>query len=151
MPIYLNERLDYSEAPGPYDFYLFTGNSYVTNDKRLVMGRGAAKQVRDTYNGIDAFFGYYVPHLQGYGVIFSDTWRIGVFQVKYHFKDQADSGLIELSCSYLNDLCHCFPSRTFHMNYPGIGNGRRSEEDMQVILDELLTEDNIRIYKDANL
>lgn len=42
---------------GGHDWLVFTANSVVTSTKRLVMGAGIAKQVRDRYPGIDRFFG----------------------------------------------------------------------------------------------
>ncbi len=97
------------------DIKLFTANSFVTRQKKLVMGRGAALEALKRWPGCDVFFGAEIlkecGHLGEYGVILGATnltsllgISLGAFQVKYHFKDDADLALIERSTQKLKDM-----------------------------------------------
>jgi hypothetical protein len=56
-------------------------------------------------------------------VVLADD-RVGAFQVKRHFKDDAKLELIKASCLVLiNEIIRDNPVQV-HLNYPGIGNGR---------------------------
>ena len=131
------------------DYFIFTGNAFVKNNGALVMGRGIAKQVRDTFRGIDVRLGTAITaaKLQGasgnfYGTIVGK--KIGVFQVKYHWSDKADLGLIAKSAEMLLEIANNHPSKTFHMNFPGIGNGHLKYEDVLPLLEFL--PDNVFIW-----
>ena len=126
-----------------------TTNSFLRKDGSLVMGRGAAKQLADLVPGIDHIFGKEVRkicgHLGKYGiVILSGGYDYGIFQVKYHFADKADLDLIKYSTDRLNSYCWLYPWLNFHMNYPGIGNGKLSAEEVKPIINKL--SDNVFVY-----
>lgn len=111
----------YEEA----DCFVFTGNSFVKTNGCLVMGRGMARQVLDKFPGIDRRICSKILdeccHLGTYGFVFDE--KIGVFQVKYHFKEKADVRLIRYSVKCLVAYTSKYPDKQIHMNYPGIGNG----------------------------
>jgi hypothetical protein len=145
--------LDYSK---PWDYpavLLFTGNRYIKKDGGIVMGRGAAKQVRDSYPGIDKIMGKIVSRSKPSArVLFTDiasdkpiTQILGWFQVKDNWYDNADLDLIQEATDQLRAIALRSPKVTLHMNYPGIGNGKLSQDDVQPIL--LSLPDNVRIYK----
>ena len=145
--------LDYSEPWSIPDVYLFTGNSTIKNNGGIVMGRGAAKQVRDTYSGIDRRYGMalskeraddvYKPHLMW--VAIQPKMILGWFKVKHHWKDPADVVLIARSALDLAELATKHSKHIFHMNFPGIGNGQLEEENVLPLLRNL--PDNVLIYK----
>ena len=64
--------------------------------------------------------------------------QIGVFQVKRYWGDAADLGLIGYSIERLNYLiAYMRESHRVVLNYPGIGNGRRSVEEVVPLLERL--------------
>jgi len=131
------------------DVLLVTANSYVTHNGVLVMGRGAAKQANDLYQCAE-HFGWLVNDTIGhkarqrYGVIMGDPgcynpecpYWLGIFQVKYHWRDEADLKLIEYSALKLTQLA--IPDEfKISLNFPGIGNGRLRREDVLPLLEGL--------------
>jgi len=140
--------LDYSKPWGRPDLYLFTGNAAITHDGRLVMGRGAAKECRDRYPGIDREFAAKIQAKPEKHVLWIelDTEQIlGWFKVKEHWADDASLRLIQQSVAALNALALRRDDRQFHMNYPGIGNGRIPENMVEPLLQCL--PDNVLIYR----
>jgi hypothetical protein len=123
-----------------------TGNSYLTKDLRLVMGRGAALELKTRSPGIDKIFGNIIDktcgHLRVYGLIKHDS--CGVFQVKYNFRDKADLELIKFSAILLADEARK-TDQIIHLNYPGIGNGKLSKDIVRPLLDIL--PDNVHIWE----
>lgn len=134
--------IDYSQRWELPDVFMFTGNKFITKDGRLVMGRGAAKQVRDTYPGVDKRIKSDRP------VTFcrlGPNQYLGYFCVKDHFRESADLDLIGQSVTALVTHASRVPQATFHLNYPGIGAGRLSESAVEPILQRL--PDNVWVYK----
>lgn len=150
----INSLLDYTQPWELPDVYLFTGNPIVRLDGALVMGRGAARQVRDTFPGIDYAFGKLISSkyrdndhvlFLPCGEPFSPRQIIGWYKVKHHWRNEAAPGLIALSAQFLGELAETSPGHTFHMNFPGIGNGRLRVDDVLPLLEDL--PDNVLIYK----
>lgn len=140
-------NLDYTRAEhDPGNVYLFTGNSTVKRNGGLVMGRGAAKEVRDLYPGIDKEFGRQITSGGTYGLIIGTSMRpnIGVFQVKYRFDTRAELRLIKNSVDFLDQYAREF-DRAIYMNYPGVGNGGLLQTDVAPLLSSL--PDNVFLYK----
>jgi hypothetical protein len=119
----VNQRLNYEKAWSLPDVYLFTGNAIRTKAGKLVMGAGAAKVVRDTYPGIDLRIPVNAPVTYAEVTPGSGQW-IGRFQVKQHWKDAAELGLIQCSAQILSGHAQRRPNVQFHLNAPGVGNGR---------------------------
>ena len=127
---------------------LVTTNSFITKDKKIVMGRGAAQQLKESYGGgIDKLFGTYLKehHLQRYGVFIFMGEALGVFQVKYHFREKADLELIKYSTAMLTQHTMDFPHITFNLNFPGIGYGNLTREEVLPIIQFL--PDNVVIWE----
>lgn len=154
----INSRLSY--GPATFDTtpiaMVFTGNSFVTRDRRLVMGRGAAKEVRDMYPGLDAAFGTTTPHLGFYGLQSKPAGTCGltfpmyVFQVKYNFADEAHLSLIQHSAAVLKTCIDNSPGWSFLMNFPGVGNGRLRYEDVLSVLEAADLSDQLLLYYENN-
>ena len=134
-------------APGA-DLIIVTANAMLRQDGALVMGRGAAFQATKRYSkeiqflagnaihnicGSGGYYGFIELDLSTVG---HDT-RLGLLQVKYNWFDTADLGLITQSVSKLTKVATSMPHRIFRVNYPGIGNGRLSVEEVQPILEGL--------------
>ncbi len=133
---------DMLSARGECDFFIITTNSTVNKQtKRLVMGRGIARQIRDAYPGIDRKIGYRIycempEDSEGfYGLLLGR--KLGAFQVKRHYADKADLNLIQASAAMLERTAKDNPDRVFFLNYPGIGNGKLSRDQVQPLLERL--------------
>ena len=138
----INGLVDYQSVWSLPDVKLFTGNKTITKDGRLVMGRGAAKAVRDFYPGIDKRIdiGCPVSFTQITGNQF-----VGYFCVKDHFAESADLSLIAESVAELSIVAKDVRTVTFHLNYPGIGAGGLSVDSVSSIIGDL--PDNVWVYQ----
>lgn len=142
-------KLDYSTPWEHPNVYCFTGNRIVRNDGALVMGRGAARQLRDQYPGLDKQLGARLRELAAQrriaavpmGPVTALIW----FQVKHHWADEADLTLISEAALQLAETAWEHPGLTFHLNAPGIGNGRLSWNQVEPLLRCL--PDNVFVYK----
>jgi len=150
----INGLLNYSRHWELPHVLLFTGNSTITKRGAVVMGRGAAKQVRDTYPKIDVHIAEEIqkkpnPHLVWVNVhptsfIPTDQW-LGWFKVKNHWAEPAKIELITQSTQELKKFAELHSEMTFHMNYPGVGNGKLVEIQVSPIIQQL--PDNVLIYR----
>lgn len=140
-------RLDYAAGWERPDVYVFTGNPIRRKDGAVVMGRGAAKEVRDNYPTVPYAIGEYLkarPYanlaLANVGPEQDIIW----FKVKHHWRADADLALIYDSAYALGLIARLSEETTYHMNFPGVGNGRLRYEDVLPILEKL--PDNVLIY-----
>lgn len=139
-------------------FILVTCNSFIKKDTSLVMGRGAALEMKTRYPGIDLEFGKYLMRRGLYkGDNFGTRYALciiggntpyrekGIFQVKYHFRSQASLDLIKFSCGALvNFLGINDQLDTVSMNFPGIGFGGLEYEVVLPIVSML--PDTVSLY-----
>ncbi len=132
---------------------LVTTNEYIRNDGCLVMGRGAAYQMTQKYKGCAKEFGDMIKDYKvgypncPYCLLISTRWsspQLGIFQVKYHFRDEADLPLINSSAMELTAWASRNSQLTFAVNFPGIGNGRLREKDVLPLLYRL--PDNVEVW-----
>jgi len=140
--------LDYSKPWSLPDVYLFTGNNVVKNDGAVVMGRGAAKQCRDIYPGIDVAIGNMIrsyPLSPVVWVMINPKQCLGWFQVKKDWQAPAELPLIARSVKALSEVADNHPENTFHMNYPGIGNGKLNQQMVEPLVINL--PDNVVLYR----
>lgn len=113
----------------PGSVILATGNSYIkfgkTGSRTLVMGKGAALDLKQLVPGIDIELGAKIDHLSKYGIqiIKKDEIGYGVFQTKIHFKDPSTLDLIQFSINKLKFFSENNPNISFNINFPGINNG----------------------------
>lgn len=147
----INEKLDYTKPWTRPHVKLFTGNRIVTRDGRLVMGRGAARELRDNYPDLDEQLGATIRNLPSHVKLafcsMGNQQLLGWFQVKHHWQDEASPSLIGIAASQLGGIARHPDNQDviFHMNAPGIGNGRLRWEDVEPLLRPL--PDNVLIYK----
>ena len=113
------------------------------------MGRGAAKQLASKFPRLPYELGKRIEHLSEYNIgVLAQTndeqLSLGAFQVKFHFKEDADLKLIRRSVDELHTLA-CEDSRVFHVNFRGIGNGRLDAYKVRPIIDRL--PDNVCVWR----
>jgi hypothetical protein len=145
----LTGHLNYTVPWTAPDVYIFTGNSTIKQNGAIVMGRGAAKEVRDTIPGIDTAMGSYIQQHPGAHLLFLAVGNtkqiIGWFKVKEHWRDDASLLLIAQSTMELALEAHKYTHINYHINYPGVGNGRLDVETVGPLLSVL--PDNVIIYR----
>jgi len=141
---------------GLAELLLVTTNAVVTQDGRLVMGRGAAREARDRFAGLDRDLGEVIrsmaspieQHLVQYGVAlargtYHPITRLGAFQVKAHWQDAASPELIAYSCGRLAAIADRY--HRIALNFPGIGAGGLPAEQVTPLL--LVLPDHVLIYR----
>jgi hypothetical protein len=146
---------DMWEEIGKANLILVTTNATLRGDGALVMGRGAAAQAKQQFPQLPFELGRRLQQsglvgsaygITVTGVSVQDT-LLGAFQVKYHWRDEADLDLIRFSCKELFQYAEPGPNERIVLNYPGIGNGRLTRDDVEPILvAELGKLDNVCVY-----
>lgn len=133
------------------DVIFITTNAIINAQGKLVMGRGAALEAATRYPTLSFDlaerirpFGKEPYHLLILPQLANGV-QLGAFQVKRHWKDEASLLLIAESAMRLAALAKTCPDMRFVVNYPGIGNGRLSEGEVEPIISTL--PDNVIIYK----
>ncbi len=110
------------------------------------MGRGAALELRQLVPDIDLIFGRMIlescGHLGLYGLLMNGKY--GAAQVKYNFRDKANTSLIAFSMAFLTDEAKT-NRYIYNLNYPGIGNGGLDKNIVRPILDIL--PDNVYVWE----
>jgi hypothetical protein len=131
--------------------WLVTANSYVKSNGNLVMGRGAAARAARLWPEMPSIAGKRVLHLGDYHVMimlgFGRDRHAGIFQTKRHFHDPSDPELIRESCRKLEAKARGMRDYVFRVNYPGIGLGGLSVDQVQPILERHLAWDNIEVWR----
>ena len=128
-----------------------TTNSFIRNDGKLAMGRGSAKQLRDSFRGIDKIFGDKIKNICGhlgiYGLLFYNEGfnNFGIFQTKIDFKDKSITALIKKSTDMLRIHSLKNENETFNLGFPGIGNGKLNKNTIMDIIEIL--PDNVIIWE----
>jgi len=142
MPTFMKGEM--FKAPG---FIIVTANSFLTSEMKLVMGRGAAWQLKLKVPGIDKAFGEMIHrkcgHLGFYGLIFHKKY--GAAQVRYRFNDKPALGLISLTMTMLGFAANKDKNTVFNINFPGIGNGGLRRHQVESLLKYL--PDNVHVWE----
>lgn len=134
---------------GTTDNFLITTCAYIKNSGEVVMGRGIALEAKLRYPNLPFILGRKIRHLQQYGLKKIDTFietAFWAFQVKYHFKDPADIGLITLSLNQLCIIATTNAHRVYDLNFPGIGNGKLDYGTVKKLIDEAELPDNVNVW-----
>jgi len=141
------------------DIILVTANSYINSRGELVMGRGAALELKNKRKDLPYLFADGIKnicgHLGRYGIIYElilpafgfvkARQVYGIFQVKYHFRANADLRLIKYSTFKLWELLNgVLFDKTVSINFPGIGYGHLKYEDVLPTIDYL--DNNVTFY-----
>lgn len=134
------------------DLFLITTNSCVRKDGELVMGRGIAQQAKQLYPTVPKIAGAWIIENnfrdRFYGLITEifDS-PLGMFQVKYHYADAAETAIIDASCEMLAFVMDEHKYSNVHLNYPGIGYGGLCKESVQPILEQHLADVPVTIWE----
>ena len=130
------------------DYFLVTTNSYIRNDGELVMGRGIARQAKRRFPGLSAILGDRIQHLSLYGLEITEvsdlTAWIGAFQVKRHYMYPAETDIIKYATGKLKALAEQFPRVRYDLNFPGIGCGKLTKDQVTPIIEVL--PDNVHVW-----
>lgn len=132
-----------------YEVMFVTTNAMVRKDGALVMGRGAAEAAASLWPLLPYALGKAIKERPEYGLIIPGSLihgpRIGAFQVKHHWRDEANLPLIMYATLKLKAVASSFPDSTFALNFPGIGNGRLARDVVLPIV--LRLPDNVDVWE----
>ena len=128
--------------------YVVTTNAFIKGSGELVMGRGAAFQVKTKFPHLPKECGVAINQLGSYPVSYGfleirSPYRIGkagfgIFQVKNNYSDDANINIIVKACLALKKWMDSNPAVNVRMNYPGIGNGRLTRATVEPVLTSIL-------------
>lgn len=146
MPIY--EVGDMWSIFDSTDHFLITTNCHCRGDGALVMGRGIAAEAKRRFPNLPHLLGDAIRNGAGnkYLILQSPDSPLAAFQVKFHWADDAQPGLIEQSAHLLSAWATNRPEERFDLNFPGIGNGRLKIEDVLPRLDIADLPSNVHIW-----
>jgi hypothetical protein len=152
---------DPRDGDHPLGMIVVTTNGFIRKDMTLVMGAGAARQMADRIPGFDfeaaeailkwtrTVTGYAQPAgATAYGFMVirepnAERVGSGIFQVKMHWRNEANLDLIRDSVRTLGLYAKAHPNVAVRMNYPGIGLGRLSRATVEPLLTPL--PDNVTV------
>jgi len=142
MPIFKTGEM--FKAPG---LKIVTANSFIIKrQQKLLMERGAALELRQMVPNIELSFGKMIiqtcGHLGVYGLLMNGKY--GAAQIKYDFRDKADINLIAFSMAFLADEAKT-NRYIYNINYPGIGHGGLSKEEVKPLL--AILPDNVCVWE----
>jgi len=156
MPKYKYGNM-FDELKPNNNLFVITTNSYIRKDGCLVMGRGAAKQLKDRFPKIEKYAGDYIKSFQKrkdddddycFFTLKYEHHHIGFLQVKRFFKDDADLELIWDSIDCMQRFVEMAPwIKKVNINYPGIGFGGLTKKKVKPCLEELDKRFNIWQFK----
>ena len=133
----------------PADMHIVTTNGRLMErmgESLLVMGKGAALQAKMRYPWAPALCAEAIlfkadsKGVYGFTTVTDD---FGIFQVKVHWRDMARLPIIRRSVVGLTNYADKYPNKTFRMNYPGIGAGGLTRDEVEPLLEAL--PDNVTI------
>lgn len=121
-------------------------NGFIKRDGSNVMGKGLAWDAKTRYRHLPMALG---RHLQLHGNVPVEFPKEGLitFPVKYNWFDEADLGLIELSCGLLRShMKHSNWARyNIFMPRVGCGNGGLKWQDVKPIIEATFEDTGYRI------
>lgn len=145
--------LDYTKAEAGH-VYAFTANSVIYRGA-LIMGGGAALAAREAFPGVDELLAKEIDKVifdETYGAVIVpyEDFYVMAFQTKTQPSLPSYLNVIEEACCVCCELLRkMFPDQPdipVHLNYPGIGLGGLTPDDVGPIIEPLLP-DNIIVYK----
>lgn len=124
-----------------------TTNGFVKPNGRAVMGRGCALEAKEKIKDIDYFLGWriknYGNHVQP--LCYFEGKTIYSFPVKHNWWETADIELIKRSCQELKrEAVH---NARILLPRPGCGNGHLRWEYVGPVIEALLPENVVVVYK----
>lgn len=142
-PTVIKGPLDYREPWALPTVKLFTGNPISRMDGGLVMGAGAAREVRDRWPSVQHGLRIKPGQRLAWYEIQPGQW-IGWFQVKEHFREAAKTSLIKHAAQQLATVATSHGNQVFQLNAPGVGNGGLRWGTVEPLLDCLPS--NVHVY-----
>jgi hypothetical protein len=131
------------------DWFCITTNATINAKGELVMGRGIALEAKKKYPDLPGAFAKELLRrgavLRPYGLLVLTYGKIIAFQVKYGWWEKANLDLIRFSTEKLNQYALEHREKSFHLNFPGIGNGQLAREDVLPIIQQL--PDNVTVWE----
>ncbi len=135
------------------DLFLITANGVIRQDGELVMGAGMALQVKNVYPDLPSVFGKAMINMYDntygyykYGLmIMPHDPPIGAFQTKGYYRENTALDFIKDSTSVLFAYLTHQPNIRVDLNYPGIGLGGRTVEEVEPIISML--PDNVHVWR----
>ena len=131
---------------GTTNLFLFTSNSTLTKDNKLVMGAGIAKEVKERFPMFPELLGNKIKAIdkvgKWYGVLVSQNYEVGAFQTKTDWKLPSPLELIEYSTERLIEIAGNY--ERIDMPVPGCQNGGLQYKDVEPIIKRL--PDNVHIW-----
>lgn len=125
---------------------LFTSNSTLTKEGKLVMGAGIAKETKENFPMFPKILGDKIKAIdkvgRWYGVLVSPNYEVGAFQTKTDWKLPSTLELIEYSTEMLIQIAPNY--ERIDMPVPGCGNGGLQYKDVEPIIKRL--PDNVHIW-----
>lgn len=127
------------------DMFMITTNATTKTGDELVMGRGIARVMRDSFPGSAELFGKAISNNPDYRVMtfYYKEHHLGIFRVKDHWSGPASTILISEAVGRLIQIANGFGG-IINLNYPGIGNGRLSVKDVAPLIKPL--PDNVHVW-----
>lgn len=125
----------------PAQIRAITTNGYVKANGECVMGRGCAKEARDTFPGIAKRLGDLIrQHGNRCFLLVTTPLGNGIasFPVKHTWSQPADIELIRKSCGEISAMADKFGWTDILLPRPGCGNGQLSWDDVRPVIEPLL-------------
>lgn len=149
------ERGNMWDVFGNTDLFIVTTNPIRRKDGACVMGRGIALECANRFPDFPFILGEQIRLMElddqriNAGIVGNfDGQIMGYFMVKEHWQREAKPSIIRKSVNdLLDELVLLSPARV-DLNFPGIGNGRLSREEVLPIIEQL--PDNVHVWEYGN-
>lgn len=124
--------------------FMITTNPIRRKDGAVVMGRGIAREAKERFPDLPYHFGRRLESNgnQFVGCISDPIWY---FMVKDHWAQPAKLEIIDASVEDCLYKFNEFDGMRVDLNFPGIGNGQLSREDVLPLMERL--PDNFHIWE----
>ena len=120
-----------------YDYIVFTSNSVITKDKRLMMDTGTAKIVKDIYPDVDKQLAKNIRGRDIYNLEMSKKHKVIALQTKVDWNDSSSIELVEESIDKLCEFAKKHPRTKIGMPILGMSTEGFSINDVIPMLQKL--------------
>lgn len=153
--------------PSKTKLLVFTANGVITNNKKLVMGAGIAKTIKEQYPDIDSWFGQamvgnprlLIPtvtkhnedvYVYKYGLLRGvyNEQAIAALQTKLHFSTPSPLELVKQSLLILENATKDNYEEV-HLTMPGVGYGKLPLRDVLPLVERL--PDNFHVWSKRDM
>lgn len=147
------EKGDMWSVFGKTTIFMITTNPIMKKDGSIVMGRGIAKQAKEKFPSIPFDFGEQrrKMFLNTYNVGYIGTYEdqdVWYFMVKDHWANKARLDIISNACAEIKTwVSFSEKGERIDLNFPGIGNGGLTREEVLPIIETL--PNNVHVWEYA--